>query len=199
MKALTANYKILFYSLLTIVIAWQGVPLFKVKPRLPWHKAKTLEQIIAEEAHNKNTPEEMFKLGYLLYIKGQYHDADLILRCIATKSSKESAWLNWKIRAQQILLSDNLQSFYTNRSEVVGTYSITSEDRQLFDKETVITKYGQPNEIIKLTNGLYDEKWIYRHGDSIVMTCIFGKNELMHLIIPGGEHIYKWGSIGGGE
>lgn len=196
MKTSIVNYKILFYNLLIIVIAWQGVLLFKAKPRLPWQKVKTLEQIIAEEADKKNIPEEMYKIGYLLYIKGQYNEADLILRCIATKSSKESEWLDWKMNAQHILLSDNLQSFYTNRSEVVSTYSITSEDGQFFDKETVRKKYGKPSEITKLTNGLYDEQWIYRQGNNNTMTCIFRKNELMKLIIPGGEHIYKWGSVG---
>lgn len=128
-----------------------------------WHilfpmRVGDLENII-NTSNTKCVPEELLKLGVLLMLKGQYNEADQILRYII-KRPYDNEWFESITLARAILISDAFYSYYTYGPPISNTFSITEiPNISLYDKESVKRKYGVPNIIESNTDG--EEKWIY--------------------------------------
>lgn len=192
MKSSIYIFRPLIFGVVCACIAWYAGTYFESNTKVPNHDhyINCLNDRIQQAQERTNNPnEEMYKLGYLLYKRRWFNEADPILRFVAKQSGDDARWFDWKYAAKALLLSDDFQSFY--ESEVAGSnlyYPTDIEDEKLFDKESVRRKYGKPSEITadETSAEITVEKWIYfNEARSVAMEFEFQNGRLTKMI-PGG-------------
>ena len=152
----------IIFLLVLLILCLIGWGLNHVRRMLLPPHDNLLESII-QDKDKKCIPEEMFKIGFLLLVKGQYNEADQILRYIIKHDDDDPEWFEWIRRAESVLLCDAFYSYYSNSPMVSNTFFVTDiPDESLFDKEAVKRKYGSPNEVV--INSVGDETWVYTNA-----------------------------------
>lgn len=110
----------------------------------------------------------VYRIAYQLYKDGEFGDADVLLRWLVKRGGERGGSLVYS--AQRLLIRDDFYSYYQSCWEQQKVAVKTPNQYELFDKESVLRAFGEPDHVkTQKTSQLdkdetylgYDEVWLY--------------------------------------